>query len=443
MKLTAESTVINDEKLNTDIDEAQTTADTAEAKADTAQATANQAKGVADTTAQYFWFTSSGSDTGAHISEKTQEEFIANPSGGNLLARSNGIAVREGTDELATFTGTQARIGKASSGNVTITETAITMSDGTQVVYEVANNPSGAVKITRIYNADLTEASNTLEDYISLGRSISSWVANGIILTYKVNGGTDQKAYFSTMPIEETTGLKYGIWCYLNGTTVEALFQTGGEATSTDVITIVSLELNFNTTQQVLESTLGAYADKNQSGAFRIGKGTASNAKANAMLVDWAGNGIFSGDVVAYSNANSSGGMSLTKEEWENGFWWESGSTHLGISVSRVGRIVVLGIVGSKDTSTSAGANIFTANLANARIPVPTVSDVTGGSYYGIHAIGFRLYYDESNFRYTLAVRNASSSAVTISDVLNGSLTYICETDPVTHAIRYTNDEEY
>lgn len=89
MKLTAESTVINDNKLNTDIDNAQETA--------------NQAKTVADNTAQYFWFKSTGNDTGAHISEKTQSEFIASPSGGNLLARSNGIAVRDGMDELAVF----------------------------------------------------------------------------------------------------------------------------------------------------------------------------------------------------------------------------------------------------------------------------------------------------------------------------------------------------
>ena len=106
MKLTAEATVLNDNKLNTNIDKAQDTADTA-------QATANQAKSIADNTNQYFWFTSSGSDTGAHISEKTQSEFIASPSGGNLLARSNGIAVRDGLEELAVFGASEARIGKS------------------------------------------------------------------------------------------------------------------------------------------------------------------------------------------------------------------------------------------------------------------------------------------------------------------------------------------
>lgn len=96
MKLTAESTVINDTKLNTNIDNAQTTADGARVIAD-------EAKTIADDTAQFFWFTSSGDDTGAHISEKTRAEFETAPSGGNLLARSNGIAVRDGLQELANF----------------------------------------------------------------------------------------------------------------------------------------------------------------------------------------------------------------------------------------------------------------------------------------------------------------------------------------------------
>ena len=96
MKLTAESTVINDNKLNTNIDNAQTTADGARVIAD-------EAKTIADDTAQFFWFTSSGDDTGAHISEKTRAEFETAPSGGNLLARSNGIAVRDGLQELANF----------------------------------------------------------------------------------------------------------------------------------------------------------------------------------------------------------------------------------------------------------------------------------------------------------------------------------------------------
>lgn len=71
----------------------------------TAQATADNAYKIAGDTNQYFWFTGSGSDTGAHITETPQDQFIADPQngGGNLLARSNGVAIRDGLTELATF----------------------------------------------------------------------------------------------------------------------------------------------------------------------------------------------------------------------------------------------------------------------------------------------------------------------------------------------------
>ena len=60
---------------------------------------------IASNTEQHFWMTETGDDTGAHITEKTKEDFLADPTngGGNLLARSNGITARDGLTELATF----------------------------------------------------------------------------------------------------------------------------------------------------------------------------------------------------------------------------------------------------------------------------------------------------------------------------------------------------
>lgn len=151
MKLTAEATVLNDDKLTSSIN--------------TAQTTANDAKSIADNTNQYFWFTSSGTDTGAHISEQTQAQFIANPSGGNLLARSNGIAVRDGLTELASFSatsgvdinnggasvanfGTTARVGKADTRHVEINDDGLQVYAGSSTVmanigYGSTNTGSG------------------------------------------------------------------------------------------------------------------------------------------------------------------------------------------------------------------------------------------------------------------------------------------------------------
>lgn len=130
MKLTAESTVINDSKLNSDI---------------------SDARNIADSTAQYFWFTSSGSDTGAHISEKTQAEFIASPSGGNLLARSNGIAVRDGLVELATFGASGARIGKKNTARTEIDPNRITMiTDSGATAIDISGSGSSGTLYKRV-----------------------------------------------------------------------------------------------------------------------------------------------------------------------------------------------------------------------------------------------------------------------------------------------------
>lgn len=78
------------------------------------EATAESAKETAENTNQYFWYTQTEADAGAHITEIPQEDFLADPEngGGNLLARSNGIAVRDGLEELATFGADGSQIGK-------------------------------------------------------------------------------------------------------------------------------------------------------------------------------------------------------------------------------------------------------------------------------------------------------------------------------------------
>ena len=73
----------------------------------------NVAEGVND----HFWY----DNTGAHITEVTQDEWedVSDPNyhaGGNLLARTNGMAVRDGMTELASFSATGAIIGQNVNG---------------------------------------------------------------------------------------------------------------------------------------------------------------------------------------------------------------------------------------------------------------------------------------------------------------------------------------
>lgn len=78
-------------------------------KAENAEIAAKKALRIAADTDQYFWHMETGTDTGTHITEIPHDEFIARTAedptdgGPNLLARSGGIAVREGLQELAQF----------------------------------------------------------------------------------------------------------------------------------------------------------------------------------------------------------------------------------------------------------------------------------------------------------------------------------------------------
>ena len=113
---------------------------------------------IASDTEQHFWMLETGTDTGAHITEVKQNVWNDTTSssyhkGANLLLRSNGIAVRDGMDELATFStngvevnqggvsvasfGTTARIGKpatSNEGNVYVDSDSVDIRKGSTVL---------------------------------------------------------------------------------------------------------------------------------------------------------------------------------------------------------------------------------------------------------------------------------------------------------------------
>jgi len=89
-----------------------------EVKVNEAMAAATEAQEAVQSVNQHFWYTSSGAEAGAHIAEIPKESFEQNPSGSNLLAKSTGITLRDGTTDLATFSASGASIGKNSDSAV-------------------------------------------------------------------------------------------------------------------------------------------------------------------------------------------------------------------------------------------------------------------------------------------------------------------------------------
>lgn len=86
---------------------------------------------IAGNTAQHFWFNSNGTDTGAHITEVDRETFEADRANGgpNLLARTNGLAVRDGLTELATFSATSAVVGALGTSHIVTSTSGVEVFD--------------------------------------------------------------------------------------------------------------------------------------------------------------------------------------------------------------------------------------------------------------------------------------------------------------------------
>ena len=132
--------------------EAEYNSESALSSAESAVAYSTEAKQIAGKTNQYFWHKESvdpdseDDETGAHITEVPQEEWEVSQSGGNLLARSNGIAVRDGLTELASF-GTTMRIGRENSTHFDVGNTGINAVDENGNTYFEVNYDPGSSSI--------------------------------------------------------------------------------------------------------------------------------------------------------------------------------------------------------------------------------------------------------------------------------------------------------
>lgn len=124
----------------------------------TVKTVAEKAYKIAGNTDQYFWVTKTGTDTGAHITEIPREDFLADPDngGGNLLARSNGMAVREGMTELATFS--------AEGLNVTTYDDQGNGVDIAHLGYGLGASQSGTAK-KPYYTFGQRQANSTIGNY--------------------------------------------------------------------------------------------------------------------------------------------------------------------------------------------------------------------------------------------------------------------------------------
>ena len=277
----------------------------------TVQRAVNAVRKIAANTNQYFWHTETGTDTGAHITEIPQDEFLADPDngGGNLLARSNGIAVRDGLAELATF----------GAGEIELT-------DGTDTIFQaIASEGAGGTSTTTF--TQMIGPDSYMHAYIT---AYLQDVLEGTPITVRlqINDGTgNYKEHTFTRLAEPGTttfsvtqasgGTKDYYMAYRSSKYVDIGYITGqGLGINTENIeakyykSIVGPFFTMGQRQDgydnaafsvacgqgLINDKTGAFVigafnkEPEYKDAFVIGNGESDSTRSNALKVDWDGN---------------------------------------------------------------------------------------------------------------------------------------------------------
>lgn len=335
---------------------------------------------------QYFWYEETGTHAGAHITEIPQEDFESNPQGGNLLATSSGLAVRDGMTELATFGANGVIIGQLETGKSRSELSA----SGMQVIQK----GSGAtdVPIANLGYGQGLNASGGLSDapYYTLGvRKANSGIGN---YSNAEGYNTEASGYVSHAEGRETTSSGYGSHAegYLNDASGRYAHAEGGngeasgdygshsegaqcvaggdygshaEGFRTEALGDYGAHAqNYGTkASSRAQTALGKYnvEDSNGDYAVILGNGTSDNARANALTIDWQGNVDIKGEYRVNGSPIGGGGVTGVKGNAESAY--RTGNVNL--TPANIGAVPTSRTVNGK--ALSSNVTLKTSDLAN------------------------------------------------------------------------------
>lgn len=388
-------------------DTAQTTAESAQEAAEAVEgiataagANAAQAIHLAEGINEHFWHDS----TGAHITEDTQEDYRADPAnaGGNTLITSQGMAIRKGQTELASFTANNGvQIGLDNSQHLNMDSDSLDVYDNTGAVvatiaekstfgrhqWSRANFQSGHFNIGEIYNNNkqytesftgdgttsvfwlsYASASTNSEDatcsinnvrYNNFEIRFTAPLGSSIILAEAPPSGATVKVTYYSADSYSTIG----------SVAQEGTIQRGIRSVGIGMVGSVggdyAVAMNrLTVADRKSQTAIGEYnirefgsSDSRGTYVFIIGNGTSNDARSNAFTVDWSGNVEAAGDIKATGDlyASNTKIADFVIDQGASGNWtyrhWNSGKKEAWLS----------GSVSTGSTWTASG-NVYRAS---------------------------------------------------------------------------------
>lgn len=296
-------------------------ADIASYLANRAQETAEEAVESVNGVRNYFWHDANG----AHITEIPQKEFVENPSGSNLLARSDGLAVRDGSTELATFRANEIMLGRkfgTTNTGVSITSSSLAFNpryfessfryeivdadaqvtqrvigSGSRIDVNILRWKDGYAPSVTIDGATTTNYdivfSNSNSKVGALSFTNAPYPAAGavIVITYTVSSYDVYQ--FGIGRTLAPYGLVEGLTCTASGFTAHA------EGCGTTAAGSYSHAQNYSTVANgSAQTAMGRWNVQDSSDAYAliIGNGTSTSTRSDALEVTWDGDILVADD---------------------------------------------------------------------------------------------------------------------------------------------------
>lgn len=306
------------------------------ASLDEVRTMAAEAQRLAEGVSDHFWY----NNTGAHVTEVTQEEYEQSPStaGGNVLITAQGMAVRDGETELGSFTSSGIRVGQMGGNGVTIgtSTTSFTGYGGAEVlqIHQGASTPVQTSLVTDYALASGSTYTGTLPSGVMPSSEIiieHKTLSQGFwwVVSYSVIQGTASTVTITSMTIDydgastievtntDTNDCKLTIK-YYSGAEASPYFTFGTRKGTAPYSMAIGEGIKLNSTNKG-SLGLGKY-NWEDNAAIVIGDGTGdyNNQRDDIFRVDWGG-GVYSaggisadGDITSYGDVLVNGTQSVS-----------------------------------------------------------------------------------------------------------------------------------
>lgn len=287
---------------------------------------------ITSNTTQYFWHTETGTDTGAHITEIPKDNFLEDPENGgsNLLARSNGIAVRYGLAELAMFSANGIQIGQSGQTRAVIGSNSLRlMSKEGSTYFHVSDLRNIGDNVEESFTSNGASSNYTLTcapDEPSERNTVVT--VNGVPQKWGIGADSDYPYVISfhvgRYPfglLEFTDAIPPGgadIVVRYPPLEVPIAFTFGSRASGFpigDISAVIgrnceaswpcSFAQGLETkTGDECQAVFGTYNDPSD-GLLVIGNGTGDSNRSNALTVDWNGNLNCAGSITSAAGSST------------------------------------------------------------------------------------------------------------------------------------------